>query len=72
MQLGIPFMEGLGGTQIGVEIDKDSFYIGIQETHKLLSIKYGMEYYSSNGESLYKKTFKKDIEFLICKIKRVC
>ena len=26
MQLGIPFMEGLNGTQIGVEIDNDSFY----------------------------------------------
>ena len=71
MQLGIPFMEGLDGTQIGVEIDNDSFYIGIEETHKLLSTKYGMEYYSSKGESLYKKTFKKDITELMTEIRRI-
>lgn len=71
MQVGIPFMEGLDGTQIGVEIDSDSFYIGIQETHKLLSIKYGMDYYSSKSESLYKKTFKKDMKYLMSKIRRV-
>ena len=71
MQLGIPFQDGLSGTRIGVELDDDSFYIGIQETHKLLSIKYGMEYYSSNGESLYKKTFKKDMKYLMSKIRRV-
>ena len=71
MQLGIPFQDGLSGTRIGVELDDDSFYIGIQETHKLLSIKYGMEYYSSKGESLYKKTFKKDMKYLMSKIRRV-
>lgn len=71
MQLGIPFMEGLNGTQIGVEIDNDSFYIGIRESHKLLSIRYGIEYYSSKGESIYKEDFKKDIAELMCEIKRV-
>ena len=71
MQLGIPFMEGLDGTQIGVEIDNDSFYIGLDQTHKLYSIKHGMEYYSSEGESLYKKTFKKDITELMTEIRRI-
>ena len=71
MQLGIPFMEGLDGTQIGVELDDDSFYIGIQETHKLLSIKYGADYYGKGGKSLYKKTFKKDITDLMTEIRRV-
>lgn len=70
MQLGIPFGDGLSGTHKGVELNHDSFYIGLDQTHKLYSIKHGMEYYSSEGESLYKKTFKKDITELMTEIRR--
>ena len=69
MQLGIPFMEGLDGTQIGVEIDNDSFYIGLWDEMKVYSNKNGLQYY--NDKEGYKLDFNKDITELISEIRRV-
>ena len=71
MGVGMPFGPDLEGIQIGAEIDNESFYIGLEDTHKIASAKQAVEYFYKNNEFFYKEYLKQDIDFLMCNIRRV-
>ena len=70
MGVGTSFGYNLGGIHIGTELNKESFYIGLNDTFKVVYADNSIEYYHKCGECFYNEYLKQDIDFLMLNISR--